>query len=170
MKTKYLLFLLFFSICTYSQTMTEKYNSYLNRYEYYDSSGNLTGYKTYNSYLGVWEYFKENTNTYNKKPIQYAKPPTDDNFALLQQVVNQKQNSYNSNHKRVQKDLSMYLDVINNPELELTSEQRTRMLNRYKLEVINFLNNTRYDYSNTSITNQVRDFIAKKFEEICRSE
>ncbi|MDO8315986.1 MAG: hypothetical protein Q7T12_00490 [Flavobacterium sp.] len=150
--------------------MTEKYNSYLNRYEYFDSSGNLTGYKTYNSYLGVWEYFKENTNTYNKNPIQYAKPSTDDNFALLQQVANQKQNLYNNNHKRVQTELSIYLDVINNPEVEMTPERRTRIRSRYKLEVINFINNNRYDYSNTSVTNQVRDFIAKKFEEIISSE
>lgn len=44
---KYLLLLLLCS-SVYSQTSTEKYNSYQNRYEYFDNNGNMTGYKVYN--------------------------------------------------------------------------------------------------------------------------
>lgn len=166
MKNKYLLLLLFFCTCAFSQTMTEKYNSYLNRYEYFDSSGNLTGYKTYNSYLGVWEYFKENTNTYNKKPIQYAKPPTDDNFGLLQQVANQKQNSYNINHKKVDDVLSRIQYVISN---EANTDLKRRLQNRFNLEILNVLNKREYDYSSNSLTDNVIDWIynvsAKIFKE-----
>jgi hypothetical protein len=166
MKNKYLLLLLFFCTCAFSQTMTEKYNSYLNRYEYFDSSGNLTGYKTYNSYLGVWEYFKENTNTYNKKPIQYAKPPTDDNFALLQQVANQKQNSYNINHKKVDDVLSRIQYVISS---EANTDLKRRLQNRFNLEILNVLNKREYDYSSNSLTDNVIDWIynvsAKIFKE-----
>lgn len=158
--------MLFFCTCAFSQTMTEKYNSYLNRYEYFDSSGNLTGYKTYNSYLGVWEYFKENTNTYNKKPIQYAKPPTDDNFALLQQVANQKQNSYNINHKKVDDVLSRIQYVISS---EANTDLKRRLQNRFNLEILNVLNKREYDYSSNSLTDNVIGWIynvsAKIFKE-----
>lgn len=37
--------LLLFTITSFAQTTTEKYNSYPKRYEYFDSRGNLTGYK-----------------------------------------------------------------------------------------------------------------------------
>jgi hypothetical protein len=147
--------------------MTEKYNSYLNRYEYFDSSGNLTGYKTYNSYLGVWEYFNENTNTYNKKPIQYAKPPTDDNFALLQQVANQKQNSYNSNHKRI----GEYLEKIKINIFEIENlEIRAKTLKRYDSEIVDVINNKGYDLSSNALTQQVLDFIYNKFNAIKAEE
>lgn len=167
MKTKHLLLLLFFCTCAFSQSMTEKYNSYLNRYEYFDSSGNLTGYKSYNSYLGVWEYFKENTNTYNKKPIQYAKPSTDDNFALLQQVANQKQNSYNSNHKRIDNYLSKIQSNIS--EIE-NLEIREKIQKRYDLEIVDVMNNKRYDLSSNALTQQVLDFIYNNINAIKAEE
>lgn len=166
MKIKYLLLLLFFCTCAFSQTMTEKYNSYLNRYEYFDSYGNLTGYKSYNSYTGVWEYYSENANSNNRKPIEYAKPQTDDNFALLQQVANQKQNSYNSNHKRVQECFATIQTLIDAKDLEL----RVRTQNRFNSEVFNVVNNEGYDYSNNSLTNQVIKFIKDKYMEILLSE
>lgn len=166
MKNKCLLLLLFINVCAYSQTMTEKYNSYLNRYECFDSSGNLTGYKTYNSYLGVWEYYSENANTNIRKPIEYAKPQTDDNFALLQQVANQKQNSYNSNHKRVEDCLVTIQMFIDAKDFEL----RTRVQNRFNSEVLNVINNKGYDYSNTSLTNQVIQWIKDKYMNILSSE
>lgn len=156
MKNKYIIFLLFFCLCSYSQTMTEKYNSYLNRYEYFDSYGNLTGYKSYNSYLGVWEYFKNNEEAYNRKPTQYAKPRTDNNFELLQQVANQKESSYNRNRRRVEEVLSRIQSVNNvgsNLELNMRKEKR------FNSEVINVLNRKGYDYSSNSLTENVISWI-----------
>nr|WP_314834564.1 hypothetical protein [uncultured Flavobacterium sp.] len=163
MKTKYLLFFLFFSICTYSQTMTEKYNSYLNRYEYFDSSGNLTGYKTYNSYLGVWEYFNENTNTYNKKPIQYAKPPTDDNFALLQQVANQKQNSYNSNLQLVKNAIS---NINSRMDKDFDMILSNKMKNQFFNEYVKKLNYQKNDYSSSATTQNVINWLNSSYIEM----
>ena len=167
MKNKYLLLLLFLCTCAFSQTMTEKYNSILGRYEYFDGQGNLTGYKVYDSLFKEWKYYQVEVQSYERKPVQYAKPPTDDNFALLQQVANQKQNSYNSNHKRIEDYLSKI--QINIYEIE-NLEIREKVQNRYSSEIVAFINNKRYDVSNNSITDQVLNFIYNKFSVIQSEE
>jgi hypothetical protein len=98
MKNKYLLLLLFFCTCAFSQTMTEKYNSILGRYEYFDGQGNLTGYKVYDSLFKEWKYYQVEVQSYERKPIQYAKPPTDDNFALLAETAMRMDREYSSNN------------------------------------------------------------------------
>jgi hypothetical protein len=159
MKTKYLVLMLFFSFCAYSQTMTEKYNSILSRYEYFDGQGNLTGYKVYDSLFKEWKYYQVEVQSYERKPIQYAKSPTDDNFALLQQVANQKQNSYNSNHKRIEDYLSKI--QINIYEIE-NLEIRAKTQKRYDSEIVDVINNKGYDLSSNALTQQVLDFIYNK--------
>lgn len=57
MKKYYLLVLLLISALMFSQTSTKKYNSLMERYEHFDSNGNLTGYEAYNKYNQQWEYF-----------------------------------------------------------------------------------------------------------------
>lgn len=167
MKKTYTIFLLFICVCSYSQTMTEKYNSILGRYEYFDSQGNLTGYKLYDSLFKEWKYYKVDATAYERKPIQYAPPPKDDNFALLQQVANQKQSSYNINHKKVQECLYPIQAVIN---AESNSELKQKLQNRFNSEILAIINNGGYDYSNSSVTNQVIDFIYKKSTEIFTNE
>lgn len=162
MKTKYLLFLLFFSICAYSQTMTEKYNSILSRYEYFDGQGNLTGYKVYDSLFKEWKYYQVEVQSYERKPIQYAKPPTDDNFALLQQVANKKQNSYNTNRAKVQNCISTIQKFMNYENIEV----KTRLQNRFNSEILDVINKKSYDFSDDNLTKQVVDFIWNKYEAI----
>ena len=56
----------------YSQNTTQKYNSYLDRTEFYDSYGNMVGYAKENSYLielntltpmEIWSNMKRIMNT-----------------------------------------------------------------------------------------------------------
>ena len=42
---------------SYSQNSTQKYNSYLERTEFFDSSGNMVGYAKENTYLNRIEYY-----------------------------------------------------------------------------------------------------------------
>jgi hypothetical protein len=42
------IFLLLLCSITYAQQITEKWNEYEKRYEYFDSSGKMTAYKSYN--------------------------------------------------------------------------------------------------------------------------
>lgn len=52
----------------HSQNSTKRYNQYLERYEYFDSSGNIIGYNKWNPYLEQWEYTDIRTeNSYNRK-------------------------------------------------------------------------------------------------------
>lgn len=55
---KLLLLLLFFgiSLLGYAQSY-QKYNDFLDRTEFYDSYGNMTGYAKYNSFLDRVEYY-----------------------------------------------------------------------------------------------------------------
>lgn len=97
MKNKFLLLILFFSVCTYSQTMTEKYNSILGRYEFFDNQGNLTGYKVYDSLFKEWKYYKVDVEVYESKPIQYNPPPKDNNFKILAETAMRMDRNYRNN-------------------------------------------------------------------------
>ena len=59
---------LFVTTLSFGQT-TQKYNSILDRIEFYDSRGNLTGYAKENSILKRTEYYDERGNLvkYEKK-------------------------------------------------------------------------------------------------------
>ncbi len=64
--------LLLGTLC-FSQSVVEKYNSIYKRYEYFDSIGNLIGYKSYNNLSRQWEYFTvQPQNT--KQPYKYRDP------------------------------------------------------------------------------------------------
>ena len=53
----FLFVLVFFGLNSYCQTMTEKYNSYSGRYEYFNSNGTMVGYKVWDSYASAWKYY-----------------------------------------------------------------------------------------------------------------
>ena len=48
--------LLTFTMQSFSQNLTQKYNSYLERTEFYDSSGKMVAYAKENTYLNRTEY------------------------------------------------------------------------------------------------------------------
>lgn len=63
MKKLILFALLIFSLSSYTQT-TRKYNSLLERYEFYDSDRQLIGYAQYNSLQEQWEFYNSNGQMY----------------------------------------------------------------------------------------------------------
>lgn len=89
--------LLLGTLC-FSQSVVEKYNSIYKRYEYFDSIGNLIGYKSYNNLSRQWEYFTvQPQNT--KQPYKYRDPAKLD---LGIDTYNQQSggNNQNSNTRR----------------------------------------------------------------------
>lgn len=64
------LILFVFSSNLMGQNYSSKYNSLYGRYEYFDSNGNMIGYKKYNPLYDRWEYTdlsrqnKSNSNSY----------------------------------------------------------------------------------------------------------
>ena len=92
---KILLIFLVISISqiSYSQSVVEKYNSLYNRYEYFDSSGNMIGYKTYNSLYNQWEYYDVKGKRRETDFGKYV-PPV--NLELVARVLAQKQARYDN--------------------------------------------------------------------------
>ena len=92
---KYLTLLLFLAITnsSYTQSVTQKYNSLYNRYEYFDETGNMIGYKTYNSLLKQWEFYS-NKDGNRKTDFGSYVPPI--NLELVSKVLAHKQARYDN--------------------------------------------------------------------------
>lgn len=80
MKKNILIILVFISSMLFSQTQTKKYNTYNQRYEYFDAYGNMIAYEKYNSYSKQWEYYELNKS--KSSPYQYRDPEELDISAL----------------------------------------------------------------------------------------
>lgn len=92
-----LLVALFFSLSTIklqAQNVTEKWNSTFNRYEYYDSKGQLIGYKKKNMF-GQWEYFDKQQSTQDTPQRDYShldRSPY--NLELIEKALHLRQQQY----------------------------------------------------------------------------
>jgi len=99
---------------TYSQDFTEKYNDYLERYEYFTENGELVGFKEYNNYLEQWEFTKvKNSRTKNGniyQNVEYYQP----DYGLINQALKQKQDRYSSNEVYLNETLSKMGKMLNN--------------------------------------------------------
>lgn len=126
MKNIILVTFLLISLNIFSQTSTEKWSSLNNRYEYFDSSGYMTGYKEYNSLMGTWDYYSEKQrprqNQYNPivNPINenfqgksnvvinglaYTHPISGINFKL-QLLISQKHKQFDTLYHQYAQDLN----------------------------------------------------------------
>jgi hypothetical protein len=114
----------------FSQTATKKYNSFSNQYEYFDSSGNMTGYEKYNSFSKQWEYYSINNSQYsqNRQPTQYRNPQ-ELNISSLGNTTTILQNRYNNNVKQVQNTINNIESQIKN--LDISDSQRTKIQNNF---------------------------------------
>lgn len=145
---KYLL-LLFLCTSVYSQTISEKWNSLYNRYDYTDSSGNLVGYKGYNSLTESWEYTTVKPSNQNN---DYQSPI---NLQLLDRALANKQAQYdkrviqqqqyaqskhNEGFQKVKTVVEYYRAKLRN----LLDQSFSR---RFEKEVVTEINNAQYDYS-----------------------
>lgn len=153
MKNIYLLLLFFISINLYSQTSTEKWNSYLNRYEYFDSNNNMIAYKTYNSYLKQWETYTVNNKSYE--------PQSNVNIPLTQQVLATKQKKYDSNiiklNDCIDKSLKFVIVVCQEKGYDL--DTTTKFCDKWKNKYISNLRND--DYSSDEYTLSVINYLKK---------
>jgi hypothetical protein len=156
---KYLLFLLF-GVSLYAQTLTEKWNTYLSRYEYYNSSGVLIGYKTYNQYTRSWEY-------YENKPIQQV-VRQDENFALLAQVGISRQQRYDRNKQRLQNAVD---DIYKRtPTLGYPKDVYISSLALFQAQYIDQLNKGSYDLSFDEKTNELINWLYNGINSLLASE
>lgn len=87
---KIIFILLLFCGSLFAQTSTEKWNDYNKRYEYFDSNGKMTAYKTYNTYLRQWETYNVNSNSGFEK----TKIKSNFNAELADRVLAKEQKNY----------------------------------------------------------------------------
>lgn len=82
----------------YSQSVVQKYNSLYNRYEYFDDSGNMIGYKTYNSLLKQWEFYSSDNSTRKTDFGKYISPI---DLKLVSSTLRNRQARYDANRETV---------------------------------------------------------------------
>jgi len=158
---KTVLFLLF-SVCVYSQDYTQKWNEYYKRYEYFDSQGNMTGYKTYNSYTNTWEYFSV------KSQGAYNPTKSNINIELTQRALNSRQERYNANKQILQnvidKSYSYMRTFASNDQIY------EKVSSRFTNEYFNKINGNSYDLSSKSVTDSLINFLMKGCDKILKEE
>ena len=152
MKKIFISVCLLIGISCFSQTATKKYNSFYNRYEYFDSGGNMIGYEKYNSFSKQWEYYTTGNTSQPRQPTQY-RDPQQLNISGLGNATSILQNRYNSNVQQVQNTVNSITDQINN--LDVTDEQRLVILDTFQKKCVDEINRTRINYSSANETNRV---------------
>lgn len=113
MKKIILLLVFFISVNVFCQTLTQKYNSVYNRYEFFDNQGNLIGYKKWNSLLEQWEYYSNNV----ERKSSYIDPIDVED---LERTMSQLENNYDYNYQivnqKVNEIVSLFSSFTNNTE------------------------------------------------------
>lgn len=104
----YTLFFFGFVIDIEAQNYTSKYNSLLERYEYFDSNGNMIGYKKWNSLYDRWEYTdKSQQNNRSRYESPY-------NLDLIQKAVIHKQQQHDRNLDLIYDKLDEIYETLDN--------------------------------------------------------
>lgn len=139
MKNILSLFLLLSSLACFSQVMTEKWNSYNNRYEYFNSYGNMTAYKVYNSYSRQWETYT--VNSQNQGSF---------NTELAMTALQKRQNAYDKGKQLINNKIQAGYNEIES--FYLTKYQAGQLFikvvkSQYKNNYVNFILNQGLDYS-----------------------
>lgn len=149
------LFLLFYSFGSSAQTATEKYNSYLKRYEYFDSNGYMTGYKQYNTYRNQWEYYKTEN--------QAQQPTPSFDLELTRQVLSSKQKRYDYNNQRIQNEVKESVTFIyaSSKMKGFTYEEGKRAVTEFDVYYVNKIRYGNYDLSYDSVADNLITFLAK---------
>lgn len=167
--------ILMFTLSTYAQTVTEKYNSYLKRYEYFDNRGQMTGYKQYNSYLKQWEYYDNKSQT---QGYQIQQPQSSVDLNLAQKTLSKKQSSYDDNLKSIQNTVKiiyrnidyLVLKVITNNPKELDYIYANHIKNLFETNCVKPIEQKGYDFSSNATTSTVNEWLVRNSISIIKQE
>lgn len=153
---KYISILLFFLITTlsHSQSVVQKYNSLYNRYEYFDDSGNLLGYKSYNSLLKQWEFYDVEGS---KRETDFGRYVSPINLELVAKVLEQKQARYDNlsyeeklrlNRQRAYRQYENRKTYVTNEFFKVYDKSEKNYLSNAKMGVKNFKNTNKKERKN----------------------
>lgn len=161
MNYRILILLLFFSLVAFAQNYTQKYNSIKNRTEFFDSNGQMIGYKFWNSLKGQWEVYDVANN--NRTEDLYGSYTPSIDLELVNKVLNSKQTKYDLNLNRVYGHLELIKSNIYNRFSD--SQKRNMALERFS-NMEKSINDNPQDYSKNIVTNQMISLINSNYYEI----
>ncbi len=171
MKKLFFLISLLFATFYFCQTVSEKYNSITKRYEYFDSNGNMIGYKSYNSLSRQWEYYDLKNSQYrdvqsqnSRQPYQYSAPAQVD-ISPLGDAASVLQGRYDSNSQKIMNAVNVIKKQIN--ELDISESQRTLITTTF---FKHFADNQRnFNLNSTSETNGIVNWLFDSANKIIRN-
>ena len=149
-----ILFILIMCSTLSAQDLTEKYNSYENRYEYYNSYGDLIGYKKWNSYSSEWEYFVVD----NKKRSSYIDPIDNEQ---VNRTMGIKQNNYDNNvnsvHQKIRNISSLFEYFIVDKNKFEKSKYKNQILDLYESfeNRVKAVDNANMDFTKSSAGREI---------------
>ncbi|MFD2726285.1 hypothetical protein [Hyunsoonleella rubra] len=159
-------FLLFFSLTVgYSQSVVQKYNSLYNRYEYFDGSGNMIGYKTYNSLMKQWEFYSSDDNTRKTDFGKYVSPI---NLNLAASTLRNRQARYDANREMV---INYLVDLgIQIEDLYESSRKGEYVAKKFYTKVTNTGMFVNVDFSSSVLTQKAITLIKRLFYKTLEEE
>lgn len=153
MKKLFFCFLFISSLTCFSQTISEKWNSLDERYDYTDSNGNLVGYKRYNSLDERWEYTSVNSSNASYNPYG-------NNLKLYADTMSAKQARHYAGLERVTK-------YVRNLKVLLQDDPEN--MQQFEDKIVSKLRNNVIDYSSSSEVNRVIDYLTKGFDWVLKN-
>lgn len=132
------------------------------RYEYFDSKGNMTGYEFYNTMTRQWEYYElsQRNSTQYRDPLQF-------NISSLGNATSTLQNRYNNNTSYLQQEVSAMVQSVYN--LDLTNEEKTKIINKFQNESLRIINTQAFNYSSLNETNKVLKYLRDNLNKIIQN-
>lgn len=154
MRKLFLLLVLTLGLSGFAQTVTEKYNSLMSRYEYYSSTGKIIGYKTYDSLMKTWNYYDVSQQGESKIENTYVDPI---DINLVDKALSAKQSRYDYNVQRVQTAINEINNSVYNSSY--SDYVINESISDFNEKCLSVLNTKKYDYSSNSTTIEVINWL-----------
>ncbi|WP_144281289.1 hypothetical protein [Chryseobacterium echinoideorum] len=166
MKKIFVSVMLLVGVFSFSQSVTERYNSLSRRYEYFNSSGNIIGYKQYNSLTRQWEYYDLKSTEYQRKPRQYGEYIQPNNLGLIERALQQKQQNYDKNFQFVKSKIEYMINDIRTWDIDTNTKYQ--IISQFKDAISKNLDSRDIDYGSNQQTNIVIEWLLDTLEAIIK--
>lgn len=161
MKKFLLLILLFYAMSGIAQTLTKKYNDLNNRHEYFDSQGSMVGYQFYDNLDNSWKYYE----LPKKQESTYIQPV---NITLLNRALASKQSRFDANIQKIDDAISEMRNEI--AHSSISQDVKNSVKRRFNSEYMEVMYSKNYNFSSTSLTSQVINWLRQGFDKIVEQE
>ncbi|GGE98264.1 hypothetical protein GCM10011518_04610 [Flavobacterium limi] len=120
----------------------------------------MTGYKQYNTLLNQWEYYD---STGNSNGYQIQQPQSNINLDVVQKTLGSKQSKYNANLQRIKDEIqqsTMYIYACSKSK-GYSYEEGKRSVTEFDVSYVDKIRYGKYDLSYDTVTNDLIAFLSK---------